>query len=188
MEQQSKRLFVAFPATDPLAEIFLPTLKKLKTTADRDGIDVKWVPPKNYHLTVAFLGDTPVAEIDKLHDPIQVCADKLSSFQLNVSGLNAFPDEFHARTLWMGVQQKMSLPGIAAELTAALGLIPEDREYTPHITIGKIRKTKSCKNLLSPFVRKDFGKIIADRFVLFESIQQNYTSVYMPLKDYMFRS
>ena len=65
-------------------------------------------------------------------------------------------------------------------------LFKNARIYTPHITIGKIRKTRSCRNLLSPFVRKDFGKILIDRFVFYESNQQNYMSVYTPLKDYAF--
>ena len=181
-----KRLFIAFPAQNPLEESFIPTLKKLKTSADKEGIEVKWVPTKNYHLTVVFLGNTPEEQIERLHEPIQSCADKLTAFELGVSGLHAFPDEMHARTLWMGVQQKKNLPGIESDLRQALQIPPEDREFTPHITIGKIRKTRNCRNLLSPFVRKDFGKILVDRFVLYESVQQNYISVYVPLKEYLF--
>ncbi len=191
IDNLTKRLFIAFPTTDPLAETFLPSLKKLKVSADREDIEVRWVPTQNYHLTVVFLGDTPVDKIEKLHEPIQACADQLSPFELNVSSVNAFPDEFSARTLWLGVQQKKNLPGIEESLRLALNVPPEDRpeyrKFTPHITIGKIRKTKSCKNLLSPFTRKDFGKILVDRFVLFESTRQHHMSVYTPLKEYSFR-
>ena len=188
MDQKTKRLFIAFPAVTPLAETFLPALKKLKVSADHDGIEAKWVPAKNYHLTVVFLGDTPIEKIEALNVPIQACADQLSAFELNVSGVHAFPNQFEARTLWIGVQQKKNLPGIEEMLRTALNIPPEDREYTPHITIAKVRKSKSCKNLLSPFTRKDFGKILVDRFVLYESTQQNYMSVYTPLREYIFGS
>lgn len=186
MEPKTKRLFIAFPATTPLAETFMPSLKKLKVSADRDEIEAKWVPAKNYHLTVVFLGDTPLEKIDQLHAPIQACADQLTPFELSVSGINAFPSQFEARTLWIGVQQKKNLPGIEEMVRTALNVGPDQHDFTPHITIAKIRKTKSCKNLLSPFARKDFGKILVDRFVLFESTRQNNMSVYTPLHEYLF--
>lgn len=182
----TKRIFLALPASDPLESSFLPFLKKLRITGDKEEIDVKWSPPKNYHLTILFLGEKTPDEIEKLHAPITAFAKTLAPFDLRVSGMGAFPDEHHARVLWLGVQNKKNLPEMENTLRGLLGLGEATETYVPHITIARIRKTRSCKNLLSPFVRKDFGKIHVDKFVLFESIQQNFTSVYLPLAEYPF--
>jgi 2'-5' RNA ligase len=46
----------------------------------------------------------------------------------------------------------------------------EEGEYTPHMTFARLRNPGKSKDLLSPFVRKDFGKVDVTEVILYESI------------------
>jgi 2'-5' RNA ligase len=64
--------------------------------------------------------------------------------------------------------------------------LPEE-DFNPHITIGRLRNPKSCKDLISPFVRKSFGSVHVNKIVLFESKLQSYFPVYTPIFEAPFK-
>lgn len=57
----------------------------------------------------------------------------------------------------------------------AVGIRSIDKEYIPHVTLARLRNKKNINDLISPFVRKDFGKIPVNKIQVFESfLQQNF--------------
>lgn len=182
----TKRLFLALNATDPLADTFLPTLKKLKINADRRDMIVKWVPVDNYHVTVTFLGDTPEEDIHKVAETLAEVCTQFAPFELKIEDVGAFSNEHDARVLWLGVQNKRYLgefkEALDQELIAKNLLAQvEERSYSPHLTVGRLRNPRSVKDMISPFKRKSFGKIQVDEIVLYESTLQGAFPVYKPL-------
>jgi 2'-5' RNA ligase len=138
-----RRLFFALNASVPLAETFLPTLKKLKINADKKELTMKWVPPENYHVTVTFIGDTPEADIPKIKEALAETCKVFNSFDLKIEDMGAFSNEHEARVLWLGVQNKRYLNELKHELDRQLQergvtLPAEFREYQPHLTIGRL--------------------------------------------------
>lgn len=182
----TKRLFFALNATDPLSETFLPTFKKLKINADRREIAVKWVPPDNFHITVSFLGDRPVEEIPQIAETLQEVCTQFAPFELKIEDVGAFSNEHDARVLWLGVQNKKCLGEFKHVLDQTLlekGLLikPDERIFSPHLTIGRLRNPRSVKDMVSPFKRKSFGKLHVHEVVLYESKLQGAFPVYTPL-------
>ncbi len=182
----TRRLFLALNATDPLADTFLPTLKKLKINADRRDMTVKWVPTDNYHVTITFLGERPAEEVQRVADALAHVCQNFAPFDLKIEDVGAFSNEHDARVLWLGVQNKRSLNQFKEALDRELvdkNLLPqiEERAFSPHLTFGRLRNPRSVKDMISPFKRKSFGKIHVTEIVLYESTLQGAFPVYKPL-------
>lgn len=181
----SKRLFIALNASSPLAETFPPVAKKLRISADKKELLIKWVPPENFHVTVSFLGGRKEDEIAAIGEVLQKVCTQFAPFDLKVSDMGAFASETEARVLWLGIQNKKYLGKFKNALDEALSQqrlsAPEAREFAPHLTFARLRNPKSVKDMISPFKRKNFGKIQVDEIVLYESKQQDFYSVYVPL-------
>lgn len=182
----TKRLFLALNATNPLAETFQPTFKKLKINADRRDITVKWVPLDNFHITLSFLGDRYVEEIPHIAHVLKQVCEQTAPFELKIEDLSAFSSETEARVLWLGVQNKKCLGELKHDLDEALLQAeildhPDQRIFQPHLTIGRLRNPRSVKDMISPFKRKSFGKLQVNEVVLYESRQQGVYQVYTPL-------
>lgn len=182
----TKRLFFALNATDPLAATFLPTYKKLKINADRRDITVKWVPLDNFHITVSFLGDRNEEEIPLIQETLKEVCSQFAPFDLKIEDVGAYSNEHDARVLWLGVQNKRYLGEFKQALDAALVkneilTLPDQREFNPHLTIGRLRNPRSVKDMISPFKRKSFGKIHVHEIVLYESKLQGAFPVYTPV-------
>nr|WP_295904883.1 RNA 2',3'-cyclic phosphodiesterase [uncultured Bdellovibrio sp.] len=182
----NKRLFFALNATDPLAETFPPTFKKLKINADRREISVKWVPIDNFHITVSFLGDRPEEELPLIAETLQTVCTQFTPFDLKIEDMGAFSNEHDARVIWLGVQKKRYLAEFKEILDQALLekqilTKPDERTFSPHLTIGRLRNPRSVKDMISPFKRKSFGKIHVNEIVLYESNLQGAFPVYTPV-------
>jgi 2'-5' RNA ligase len=102
------------------------------------GDAVGWTPEGNWHLTLAFLGETDLADaVAKAVRPVCAAAAPLD---LALGPLGRFGD----RVLWAGLEGP-GVPGLVAlagALQAALvplGFAAEERPYSPHVTLGRVR-------------------------------------------------
>lgn len=104
---------------------------------------VKWVMPEKMHLTVRFLGNTRVAQLDDLSAALDRTASRHSPFSLQLNQLGCFPNERRPRVIWVGVQgdmaQAMDLRADIDETVAEMGWEPEQRSFHPHLTLGRVK-------------------------------------------------
>lgn len=104
---------------------------------------VRWVPVENIHLTLKFLGDVSPANLEMLEQMLCAEVGHHSSFELEFGGLGAFPTPKRPRVIWIGVQAPAGLEalqhGIEAA-TATLGYPDEQRPFSPHLTIGRVKQ------------------------------------------------
>lgn len=107
------------------------------------GIPVRWVPIENIHLTLKFLGDVSIANLDLLKKVLESEAAGHQPFEFSVGELGAFPSIRRPRVIWVSVQAPQELltlqHGIDAE-TARLGYSREDRPFSPHLTLGRVSR------------------------------------------------
>lgn len=104
---------------------------------------VKWVERENLHVTMRFLGEVDEARarqlIDETRQPLAQPA-----FDLAIGGAGAFPPSGPPRVLWIGVwtgaEQAGKVFGLVEQRIAPLGFEREERAYTPHVTLGRIRE------------------------------------------------
>lgn len=147
-------------------------LKKVRKTADQKEIGIKWSPLENLHVTLVFLGARAGSDLPEISERLARVASGHAPFHLKVRHVGGFPSIEQARVLWLGVRKSQALLDLQVRLEKELGAFPdEDFDYHPHVTFGRLRSPKGCRDLLSPFQHADFGRQEVREIVLFESVQ-----------------
>lgn len=114
------------------------------------GTAVRWVTVKNIHLTLKFLGDVSISNLDILYKILEVEASKQPEFEIRVAGLGAFPSTNRPRVIWVGVEAPGELSGLQRGIeteTSRLGYTGEERGYSPHLTLGRVSRTVTAPEL-----------------------------------------
>src|SRR5215213_8786289 len=118
-------------------------LTALQEQLGRDAAGVKWTPPGSFHLTLLFLGEVAQLEVVSICRVVQQRARKHAPFTLDVAGLGAFPNLRRPKILWAGISEGVTeLRALHKDLEEGLLDLGcyrrEDREYTPHLTLGRL--------------------------------------------------
>lgn len=166
-----KRLFIALGASE-VADQAQVYLKKLRINFKDREMDVLWTPPDNWHITLHFLGETSAGKIPEIIQRLQKVCEVSPPFKLKIADFGAFPSPQEARVVWMGVQRSQALLDLQSSIENSLsemGFAPEDRDYWPHLTIGRLRNHKNIVDALSPVVRKKVGAFQVADIRLYES-------------------
>jgi 2'-5' RNA ligase len=115
---------------------------------------VRWVRPEGIHLTLKFLGDTPVSKLGDIGSAISLAAGAVAPFICHVGGLGCFPNARNPRVVWVGLQEPtgalVRLKGSLETHVAPLGFPTEKRRFHPHLTLGRVHRRAS---------RNDAGRV-----------------------------
>jgi 2'-5' RNA ligase len=119
-------------------------LVALQEDLGRNGAQVRWVGPDNLHITLLFLGEVDQREVVDICRAVQDVADARQAFTLSIEGAGAFPNPRRPRILWVGVGRGVQeVCGVHDALETPLLKLGcyrrEERKYTPHVTLGRIR-------------------------------------------------
>ena len=149
VEVESWRIFIAI-------ELPASARQRLKDHIDRLRVALpdaraSWSREENLHLTLKFLGDTPVSQIESLSQAAKRAASKAIPFELIVKGCGAFPPRGQPRVLWIGIED---VSGQLGKLQQALedecdkeGFARETRPFHPHLTIARLRRPQGARQL-----------------------------------------
>lgn len=152
------------------------------------GNRVRWARPENVHLTLRFLGDVQQEDLGDLCAALEEACAKHTPFDASLSGLGAFPSERRARILWAGIGAGSErLRSLAADLDAVLsplGFEREERAYTPHLTLGRVRHQPA--NLDLPQIAWDL-RFLVRRVELVESTLTPEGSVYRIVQAFILK-
>jgi 2'-5' RNA ligase len=100
------------------------------------------VRPESWHLTMRFLGDTDEAGFDRIRAGLDAAA-RGEVFSIGFAGLGAFPRPQRATVLWLGIDrggaELAALAGVCEEAARAAGFDPEERPFSAHLTLSRIR-------------------------------------------------
>jgi 2'-5' RNA ligase len=152
---------------------------------------VKWSPIYNLHITTKFIGEWPIQDIEKLENALRG-VPKRPAIPVDVKGLGWYPNPHHPRVFWAGVQGGAELESLARDLDTALdplGIVREDREFAPHLTLARIKRPVPLQTLLQAVAdldSVDFGSFEARRFDLYRSQPGPAGSVYTKISEYPF--
>jgi 2'-5' RNA ligase len=111
---------------------------------------VRWVPAHNVHLTLKFLGDVSPASLDLIKHMLETEAGNHEPFDATIEGFGCYPSARRPRILWVGLEAPPSLSSLHHDLNAAaarLGYPAEDRDFSPHLTIGRVRQNATATEL-----------------------------------------
>lgn len=151
------RTFIAVELDQALRRQALGLQKQLARIA---GSDVKWAEPENLHVTLLFLGEVNDVEIPRIFRIAEQAAVCQPPFTMSLEMLGAFPSIHHPRVLWIGVgsgaQELIALHDRLEPPLSELGYRREERKYTPHITLGRV-KAPGGQSRLSSFLAQHSG-------------------------------
>jgi 2'-5' RNA ligase len=135
-EAKPLRLFVAIDLPEDVRELVDRGVAPIRERYPR----ARWVPVRNQHVTLKFLGTTWPRLLDRVLAAVGDVAGRHRPFETRVAGLGAFPSPRRARVLWAGLEDPAGrLAEIAASLDAELAsdFPPEKRPFAPHLTVAR---------------------------------------------------
>lgn len=152
-------------------------------------IGVKWVKPRNIHLTLKFLGEIRQEQVQDISKVAHNVCFQTKSFCLRTGDTGVFPNLNRPRVLWLGLTGDVkSLQVFKASIEqefSYLGFEREDRPFVPHITVGRIKGTPPSKKQLSTFLKSHIKKTVTkvDRLYIFKSVLTSSGPVYSILSS-----
>lgn len=138
------RAFLASELPAPLQDAIQTATIGLRKSLGNELI--RWVPARNVHLTLIFLGDVSSSGLDLIKHMMTVEAAQYRAFDMQLEGIGSYPNSRRPRVLWVGLTAPAALTYLqhALETAAArLGYEPEERGFSPHLTIGRVRQNIS---------------------------------------------
>jgi 2'-5' RNA ligase len=164
VSQERIRSFVAVDLEEPAIRERIVTAQR---GLEQTRAQLKLVDPNIMHLTLRFLGEIPQATVDGVKEAMQGL--RFSPFEVQFSGLGAFPSLNRINVVWVGMKQgHEQLDEIFHQLEPKLrqlGLPPDDKGFSPHLTIARVRSganRAALADYVSSMREQDFGKMPAN--------------------------
>jgi 2'-5' RNA ligase len=166
------RMFVAIDLDDRARAAAAEAQQLAARLTGRSSI--RFVDPQRAHLTLAFLGEIPAPQSDRVIDAMQASIDGVRPFRMAFGSLGIFPPRGAPRVLWLGVSEGardiIALQHAVAARLAGLGVSLEDRAFHPHLTLGRWKQARpSDRPPLDAAAPAPAGAMTVDRVTLYES-------------------
>ena len=168
------RLFVAIDIPKEIRDTMRALLDRLRPIAK-----INWTPPDNLHITTKFIGEWPEARLDEVKTVLSGIQSQ-GSIQIGVRNIGWFPNPKRPHVLWAGIEAGANLAELAFQTShavATLGIAEEDRPYSPHLTLARIREAiplTALRSALDAFGDFDFGSFNAHEFFLYQMLGGRY--------------
>ena len=176
------RAFIAVDLPEDVRSAVTEAQARLKRA--HTGVKVSWTKIENLHLTLQFLGYVEEEVIAKIGVELEAVASRYAPFDVNVAGAGNFP-----RVLWVGCNSD-TLKTLAQAVQAAmepLGFRPERREFSAHLTLGRIKSPRmdvALTRALDSIKNQDFGTLRVESIHLFQSELHPDGSIYSKLSSH----
>jgi len=102
----------------------------------------KWIDPQQIHLTVRFIGEVDGTTFLDIKTALEQVS--LEPFSMALKGVGHFPPRGKPRVLWVGIEQSEPLQSLKSRIDrilATVGLQPEGRKFSPHITLARLKNS-----------------------------------------------
>ncbi len=135
-----------------------------------------------------FLGEIDQGKVDEISTALEDASKGIPPFEVRVSGLGAFPSMRNPRVLWVGIGENETLKRLAAnieERLSPLGFEREDRPFTPHLTLCRVKSFTDGKELGRTAAEADISidkSFTASAFHLIKSVLNPKGAEYTDIK------
>lgn len=188
MRRDDLRCFVAISLSTALRKRLRREIGYLQLA----GARVKWVPQDNLHMTVRFIGGVRPDEVMQVCDAVEEACEEAIPFRPTVRGLDTFPPGKPSPRVVVAnvVDDVEPLKELFNELQRTLGLIgfkPERKGIRPHITLGRVRETEGCGDLMKKIAdnsNRELGVIDVKAIHLMMSDPTPDGPIYTPMKTW----
>lgn len=171
-----RRLFVAAEIDEAARAACAGVAERLRA----QGFAAKWVPPENYHLTVAFIGAVDESRVPEVESAIREAAARASAFEVSLDAIGAFPNERRARIAWVGSHAPQpafaALCGVVRGALSALGFV-FDRHTDAHVTLARAEGRAALPSVPAPKIQP----VAIGSLTLYRSFTERAGARYEPL-------
>jgi len=189
MNNQYYRTFIGLPLQ--VSPQFLQSRKELMELLAEERIS--WVHPSRYHITLRFLGNTRISEIQRISDALKETVEVPAKQYLSLDRLSSFGNRHKPRVLWIGFGDPTLFEVLKKMTDTALKIcsIPGDEQpFKPHLTLGRIRNRVNLSafhNCVESMEDSFRGEVLVDRLVYYRSEPGPKGPLYTPLVQLNFK-
>ncbi len=179
------RLFTAIDISEEALSTLERLIERLRPTAR-----IKWSPAANLHITTKFIGEWPEERLDELKAALAALPAR-DPIHVRIARLGYFPNPHSPRVFWAGIEA----PGLSAlardteDALARIGIPREQRAFSPHLTLARIKEPVPMSGLLEAVAQLpslEFGAFTVERCFLYQSRLSSHGSVYTQIAEFGF--
>ncbi len=169
---ETMRAFIAVDIGDEIRA----KLDELQRRLKKVHANVRWVNPRNMHLTLVFLGDVPAGQIAAVRQVMNQAAHGQGSFTIAAQGAGFFGKPGYPRVIWVGLGDCPTLMQLQGRIVQGLHHAEIDfdsKRFSPHLTLGRV---KGIDQHIGPLLQKvkkfrdtESGSALIDRVELIQS-------------------
>ena len=185
------RLFIGVELDESVRTVAADAAVRLRQRLERVAphLHARWIAPDNLHITLWFIGEVSESQSEAIAGTLVNPVWSIPAFALAAAGVGAFPPSGQPRVIWIGLREGIAeMQRLYREIgrrLARLGYVPEVREYSPHLTIARVKdagpgSSRVVRPLLDEFPA-DCGSCRIDRVTLFRSRLSPKGATYEPL-------
>jgi len=158
------RAFVAVLLDEDVRAAIAATIERLRPL----GSAVAWVPPRNLHVTLHFLGEQSDERLAEAEAALAEAAAGSAPLDITFHGIGAFPGLERPRIVWVGLAHgALEARRLQARVTDALamrGFAREERPWHPHLTIGRVHDERRWRREAGPPLRSALAQAATTTF------------------------
>ncbi len=148
----------------------------------------RWVNREQMHLTLRFIGEVDTRQFEAIQTVL--AGIRCPSFEMVLKGVGQFPPKGKPRVLWVGIAAPRPLHQLAGNVETVLrqaGIPPEERPFSPHITLARL-KAPPPPEAVSQYFRRygafQTASITVERFRLMSSVLARTGATYKVEGEY----
>jgi 2'-5' RNA ligase len=138
------RLFIAISIPDPVRNEIIHVQREMQPLAPSGA--ARWTRPDQFHLTLRFLGDVPVAGLEKLKESVNAVCRSAQPLQMRAEGVGFFPNPHSPQVVWVGIDDQA---GLLVDLQKRIENVvrpfaaePGEKNFSGHVTLGRLKNLK----------------------------------------------
>lgn len=167
-----KRVFLALPL-EPVE----PAVGKMKQLQKLlSAYHIKWVRTENFHLALFFFGEISEQQVSNLEEILRSSIKDSTAVTFSLTGPGIFKKGNEPRVLWLGIKANDQLLELKKEVdkaVLALGFLPNDKTFRPHLTLGRFLPRQQISSILDNALKDlqltESIEYYAPKLILFES-------------------
>ena len=177
------RLFTALDLPPAVVGSLEDALRRLKPSAQ-----IHWTRPENLHITIKFIGEFAESRLGDLKQAL-AGVPRRGAIPVYVRQVGFFPNPHRPHNFWCGIEAP-GLDALAADVdgaTDSVGIPREDRPFSPHLTLARIKDhvgLRPLREAVAALPSLEFGKFEARSFFLYQSTAKPGGSVYTKLAEF----
>lgn len=143
------RIFIGVELDDTVRESAAAAAASLRTQLGA-RVQARWIPADNLHITLWFIGEVAEDRAEQILRALGVPFPD-ESFDVRVAGAGSFPLSGAPRVFWLGVtsgaERLARLHAEIARRLQPLGIEPERRPYSAHVTVARVKEARDYRGL-----------------------------------------